>query len=72
MPGTVTLTGTAGAGLAVTAVQFTDLREVDIEFNKNLVTMFKNNGETVSPISVAAATTVTATKSGNTWTLTIS
>lgn len=72
MPGTVTLTGTAGAGLAVTATQFTDLREVDIEFNKNLVTMFKNDGTVVSPISVAAATTVTATKSGNTWTLVIS
>jgi hypothetical protein len=72
MPGTVTLTGTAGAGLAVTAVPFTDVREVQIEFNKNMVTMLKNNGETVSPISVAAATTVTATKTGNTWTLTIS
>jgi hypothetical protein len=72
MPGTVTLTGTAGAGLAVTAVPFTDVREVQIEFNKNLVTLLKNNGETVSPISVAAATTVTATKTGNTWTLTIS
>lgn len=72
MPGTVTLTGTAGAGLTVTAVPFTDVREVNIEFNKNLVTMFKNNGETVSPVSVAAATTVTATKVGNQWTLVIS
>jgi hypothetical protein len=72
MPGTVTLTGTAGAGLTVTATQFTDIREVDIEFNKNLITLFKNDGTVVSPISVAAATTVTATKSGNTWTLVIS
>jgi hypothetical protein len=72
MPGTVTLTGTAGAGLAVTAVPFTDVREVQIEFNKNLVTLLKNDGTTVSPISVAAATTVTATKVGNLWTLTIS
>lgn len=72
MPGTVTLTGTAGAGLTVAASVFTDVREAQIEFNKNLVTLLKNDGTTVSPIAVAAATTVTATKSGNTWTLTIS
>lgn len=71
MPGTVTLTGTAGAGLAVTAVPFTNVDSVLIDFNKNMVTLFRA-GETVSPISVAAATTVTATKSGNNWSLTIS
>jgi hypothetical protein len=72
MPGTVTLTGTAGAGLTVAATVFSDVREVQVEFNKNLVTLLKNDGTVVSPISVAAATTVTATKSGNLWTLVIS
>ena len=72
MPGTVTITGTAGAGLTVAATQFTDVREVNIEFNKNMITMVKNDGTTISPISVAAAATVTATKSGNNWTLVIS
>ncbi len=72
MPGTVTITGTAGAGLTVAATVFTDVREVNIEFNKNLVTLFMNDGRTISPISVAAAATVTATKSGNNWTITIS
>lgn len=71
MPGTVTLTGTAGAGLAVTAVAFPNVDSVLIDFNKNLITMFKP-GETVSPIAVAAAGTVVATKVGNLWTLTIS
>lgn len=71
MSGTVTLTGTAGAGLTVAATPFTGVNEVLIDFNKNLVTLFRS-GETVSPISVADATTVTATKTGNTWSLTIS
>jgi hypothetical protein len=72
MPATVTLTGTAGAGLDVTAVQFTGVSSFLIDTDKNLITLFKANGETVPPISVAAAATVTATKSGNLWTLTIS
>jgi len=72
MPGTVTITGTAGAGLAVTATVFNDIREVLIEFSKNMITLVKNDGTVISPISVAAATTVTATKSGNNWTIVIS
>ena len=71
MPATVTLTGTAGAGLAVTAVPFTNVSEVKIDFDKNMIHMVKDSVN-VSGISVAAATTVTATKSGNTWTLVIS
>lgn len=71
MPGTVTLTGTNGPGVAVTAAVFTDVTAINIDLNKNIITLTKS-GEIVSPISVAAATTVTATKSGNAWTLTIS
>jgi len=71
MPATVTLTGTAGAVLAVTAVPFTNVSEVKIDFDKNMIHMVKDSVN-VSVISVAAATTVTATKSGNTWTLVIS
>lgn len=72
MPARVTVTGTAGAGLAVTAVVFNDVSSFLIDTDKNMITMYKDNGETVSPISVAAATTVTATKAGNVWTLVIS
>lgn len=72
MAGTVTITGTAGPALAVTATVFTDVATVLVDMNKNMVTIQKNDGTVVAPISVAAATTVTSTKSGSTWTLTIS
>lgn len=71
MSATVTLTGTAGAGLAVTAVPFTGVTSFTVDADKNMITLVQGS-ITLSPISVAAATTVTATKSGNTWTLTIS
>jgi hypothetical protein len=71
MPATVTLTGTNGPAIAVTAVPFTDVSQVVIDFNKNMIQMTKS-GEQPTPISIAAATTVTATKTGNLWTLTIS
>jgi hypothetical protein len=71
MAATVTLTGTAGAGLAVTAGVFTNVTKIEIDTEKNMIQL--TQGSTVlSPISVAAATTVTATKSGSNWTLTIS
>ncbi len=72
MSGTVTLTGKAGPGLTVTATVFNDVASVRIDMVNNLITILKNDGTTVPPISVAAATTVTSTKSGSTWTLTIS
>jgi hypothetical protein len=71
MSATVTLTGTAGAGLTVTAQQFTGVEWFTIDADKNMITMYRN-GVIMSPISIGAATTVTATKSGTTWTLTIS
>jgi hypothetical protein len=71
MSATVTLTGTAGAGLTVTALQFTSVDWFTIDTNANMITMYRN-GAVVPPISISAATTVTATKSGTTWTLIIS
>lgn len=71
MSATVTLTGTAGPAKAVTAVAFTGVTSFTIDTDKNMITLVQ--GSTVlSPINVDAATTVTATKSGNAWTLTIS
>ena len=72
MAATVTLTGTAGAGLTVAATVFTGVSSFLIDTDKNMITLFKADGTVVAPISVAAATTVTATKSGSTWTLVIS
>lgn len=71
MATTVTLTGTAGAGLAVTATVFAGVTIFTIDTDKNMITL-QQGSVWLSPISIAAATTVTATKSGNTWTLTIS
>ncbi|MET0787066.1 MAG: hypothetical protein ABWY25_10205 [Paenisporosarcina sp.] len=73
MAATVTVTGTAGAGVTVSAKVFTDVLQVLIDADRNLLTLFKS-GETIAPISVSAASTVTATKTANTntWTLTIS
>jgi hypothetical protein len=72
MPATVTVTGTAGPGLTVAAVQFTNVNSFNIDTVANMITMILATGVVVPPISINAATTVTATKSGNLWTLTIS
>lgn len=72
MAGTVTVTGTIGPGNTLTASAFTNVREVDIDMEKNLISIFRNDNIVVPIISIASATTVTSTKSGTTWTLTIS
>lgn len=72
MPATVTITGTNGPGATVAAAVFSGVSSFLIDADKNLITLFGPNGVTTGPIAVAAASTVTATKSGNTWTLTIS
>lgn len=71
MAATVTVTGTAGPALTVSAQVFTNVLSFTIDAVNNMITLFQS-GVTVAPISVNAATTVTATKSGTTWTLTIS
>lgn len=71
MSATLTITGTAGPGLTVSAAVYAGVRSFCVDTEKNMVT-FKDENERWVEISVAAATTVTATKSGSTWTLTIS
>ena len=71
MPATVTVTGTAGAGVTVSALVFTNVTSFTIDANANMLYIVQGSIN-VPGISVNAATTVTATKSGNTWTLTIS
>lgn len=71
MAATVTLTGTAGPALTVAATVFTNITSFTIDTNLNMITLVQGS-IILSPISINAATTVTATKSGNTWTLTIS
>lgn len=71
MAATVTLTGTSGTGLAVTALQFVGVNSIQIDTVNNMINLLQGSVP-IPGISVAAATTVTATKSGSNWTLTIS
>ena len=71
MSALVTITGKTGVGLTMTAKSFSEVGEATIDFNKNMITL-NRPGELVSPIDIGPATTVTATKVGNVWSLTIS
>jgi hypothetical protein len=70
MPATITVTGVVGPGNALTAAVFTNVTEFTIVPDTNML-YYKASGLN-REVSVTSATTVTATKSGSTWTLTIS
>lgn len=70
MAATLTLTGTTGAGVALTAKVFTNVTEFRVVTETSMI-YFVQDGKNVE-VSIAAAATVTATKSVTTWTLTIS
>ncbi len=70
---TATLTGTIGGGTTLSAAAFTGVSVFHIYSNTNVVQMdYAESGKSPTFVSVAAAATVTATKSGSTWTITIS
>jgi len=70
MSATVTVTGTIGPGVAVTAQVFSDVTSFSIDTTNNLLTLVQ--GFKTTQISIAAAATITATKSGSTYTFSIS
>jgi hypothetical protein len=71
MAATLTLTGSTGPGVALSAVVYRDVLSFKINTVGSTVDMeFVNNQHTY--VAVPGAATVTATKSGTTWTLTIS
>lgn len=70
MSATVTVTGKAGAGITVTATPFLNVTSFSIDCVNNIITI--NQGGVVSFVTIDAAATITATKSGSTYTLTIS
>ena len=67
---TATLTGATGPGWALAAAVYSGISDFTIHSNTNVLEFTKEG--VVSFVSVPAATTVTATKSGNTWTVTVS
>lgn len=69
---TATLTGTTGPGVTVTAGVYQNVTEFNINSVNNVVSMRFSDGRAPAFVSVNAAATVTATKSGFTWTVTIS
>lgn len=71
MAATITVTGTAGAGITVTATVFVNILNFSIDCVTNILTMSDSSGK-VTQIAIVAAATITATKSGSTYTLSIS
>ena len=70
MSATLTVTGTAGPGFSITAGVFANVSQFTINCETNILS-FTQNG-VVKEIAITAATTITATKSGSTYTLVIS
>lgn len=70
MSATATVTGTAGPGIAVTAVVYTGVTNVAFDCEKDILSLTISGR--VIDISISAATTITATKSGSTYTFTVS
>lgn len=71
MAATATVTGVAGAGQAVTAGVFSNITGVNFDCVNNVLSLTGPNNIVVN-VSITAATTITATKSGSTYTFTVS
>ena len=74
MSGTVTVTGDVGAGVAVSALVLNNVSRVEIDMENAVVEVFYKDSAglpRVQQFDVKDQNTVTATKSTNTWTLTI-
>lgn len=74
MSGTVTITGDIGPGQALSALVLNNVSQVKIDMENSVVevTYKTSSGEPrVQSFDVQDQNTITATKSGKTWTLTI-
>lgn len=71
MPATVTATGTVGAGLTLTAGVFQNISFVEFDTVNNVLSL-TNDNNVVTNVSITAATVITATKSGSTYTFVVS
>lgn len=70
MAGTLTVTGVIGPGNSLTAAVYTGITFYHIDTVNNEISF--DQGIRTVHVSITAATTITATKSGSTYTLTIS
>lgn len=71
MAATVTATGVTGAAVTLTAGVFTGVTGVNFDCVNNVLSLTGENNFVLN-ISISAATTITATKSGSTYTFTVS
>lgn len=71
MAATVTATGTTGPGFVLTAVVYTFVKRFTFNTETNILHLTLSTGQPFD-IAIPAATTITATKSGSTYTLTVS
>ena len=71
MAATVTATGVVGPAQTLTAGVFTDVRKVAFDCDNNILELTLDN-DYIQKIAITAATTITATKSGSTYTFTVS
>jgi hypothetical protein len=72
MPATVTATGVAGPAVTVTAGVFANVTKVLFDTVANVLELTQSDPNRILQIAITAATTITATKSGSTYTFTIS
>lgn len=73
MPATVTVTGKIGPAVTMTAAVFTGVASFGINcFNAEVLSLTFSDGRPPVDISIAAATTLTLTVSGDNYALTIS
>jgi hypothetical protein len=75
MPDTVTVTGDVGPGLVATSIVITDVTEVNIDTEDSLITITGRVGAgsmiRKHEFDIKDQNTVTVTKSGYDWTITV-
>lgn len=71
MSATVTATGKAGPNITITAVVYANIASVKFDCINDILSL-TDTSDKVTDIAITSATTITATKSGSTYTFTIS
>lgn len=71
-PATLTITSSTGPGQAVTALKFTDVLDVDVDFTKNTIKVTRAGSAGIQYFDYSAAATVTWTITGGVSTIVIS
>lgn len=72
MSATLTITGKVGPAITMTATVFSNVISFTIDTVNNVLAITQTGTSRITHVDINAQTTVTATKSGATWTLTIS